>query len=170
MERRTALLSAGAITLGLGSATVALAVTGSVNLLGFGGPHRASAVSTSPTTTQAKARVVTRRRNVYDKFVVSVPTDPPAASVDPGGSGGRSAAPAPGPYVIPVTAQPAAPPATPPAPAAKAPPAPRQPSAPNAPQTTTTVTAPPTTVTTPPPQTTTTVCHRHCSDDPPGDD
>jgi len=170
MERRKALFLAGTITLALGSATVALAATGTVNLLGFGGPHGASAVSTSPTIAKAKAHVVTRKRNVYDKFVVSVPADPPAAG---GGSSSQPAAPsAPGPYVIPVTAQPTAqppaPPATPPATAPSSR-APWQPSKPSAPQTTTTVTASPTTVTTLPPQTTTTVCHRECSDDPPGD-
>jgi len=167
MERRKALFLAGTITLVLGSAMVALAATGTVNLLGFGGPHGASAVSTTPTTTKTKARVVTRKRNVYDKFVVSVPTDPPAAGggTSSGSSYPASAPSAPGPYVIPVTAQPATPPGT----AAPSAPAPRQPSAPNDPQTTTTVTAPPTTVTTLPRPTTTTVCHRECSDDPPGD-
>ena len=89
MERRRALVLAGAMTIAVGAATIALAATGSVDLLGFGGPHRASAVSTpSDTTSHAKTKVVTRKRNVYDKFVVSLPTVPTTAGARIGRYGG----------------------------------------------------------------------------------
>ncbi len=73
MERRKALALAGASTLVLGSAVVALASVGG-SFLGFGsGDHDGVGSFTAPPTIRAAKRHVTvRARDVYDRYVIDV--------------------------------------------------------------------------------------------------
>jgi hypothetical protein len=67
---------AATVTCVLGSASVALAATAGVPVLGFGGGHpEAAGASPVWTTSQLPeaSRVVTRTKDVYDKVVVDLP-------------------------------------------------------------------------------------------------
>ena len=79
MERKRAMAMAATVTCVLGSATVALAATAGMPVLGFGHVPRADAAGRSPlwdTSTSAQARpVVTRTKDVYDRVVVDAPRE-----------------------------------------------------------------------------------------------
>lgn len=106
MERTKALALAGATTLVLGTSIVAASAMGGLGLLGFGASEASGigAFTTAPTTVSAP--VVTRTRDVYDKYVVDDGTATTVAGAStsgvaggaPGASGDAPGTPAANPF------------------------------------------------------------------------